>query len=505
VDGRCPDCGGEVHYAKEEAYFFDMGKYQKRLESYIDSHPEFIIPESRKNEMVNTFLKPGLKDLCVSRTSFSWGIPVDFDPGHVVYVWIDALFNYTTFLGYDVDGNHEEGYKKYWPADAHIIGKDILRFHTIYWPIFLMALGVELPKTVFGHPWLLVGEGKMSKSKGNVVYADELIAAYGLDEVRYFLLREMPYGADGVFTHELMCERINSDLVNIFGNLISRTFAMAKQYFGSLVPPAGPEEGTDAELREAMAIAPEEASRLIGEYRAADALAAIFALMRRSNKYIDETMPWVLAKDPDKRARLGAVLYNLFDAIRIASALLGPFMPDTAEKILSALSTKATAWDELVPGRLEEGLALSSLDKLFERVYITDEGTIAHGNPPKTPKAAKPEAARQDAELSIEEFYRSVLKVGQILTASRVEGADKLLVFTVDIGEASPRQIVSGIAEYFSPDSLVGKKAIVVANLKAAKIRGVESQGMFLLAEGGGGLSFLSPEDPNMPVGSIVK
>jgi methionyl-tRNA synthetase len=498
VEGRCPDCGSEVRFAKEEAYFLRLGKYQKWLESYIEEHPAFILPPSRKNEMVNNFLKPGLKDLCVSRTSFDWGIPVDFAPGHVVYVWIDALTNYITFLGYEAQGEPEERFNKYWPCDTHVIGKDILRFHTIYWPIMLKALGVEQPHTIFGHPWLLAGEGKMSKSKGNVVDPEELVHKYGLDAIRYFLLREMPYGADGAFTYELLAERINGELANVLGNLVSRTFAMARQYFGGAVPPKGPAEGADEELIAFIDALAETVAAKMDAYKASDALAAIFALLRRSNKYIDETVPWILAKDPQMKGRLGAVLYNLLDSIRVSFALLSSFLPQTAEKALSALGTKKAGWSDLRYGELEEGLAIGKLDKLFMRV--AGEGEEG------APAPAEEKVGEKPVEFaSLEELAKAQMKVGKILSAEKHANADKLLVFMVDIGEEKPRQIVSGIARHYDPASLVGKKVIVATNLKPLSFRGKTSEGMFMMADAKDRPVFLAPEEPETPIGSIVK
>ncbi len=498
TEGKCPDCGGEVSYAKEEAYFFRMEKYAPKLADHIETHPEFIQPESRKNEMINNFIKPGLKDLCVSRTSFSWGIPVDFDPGHVVYVWIDALSNYITFLGYDPDGNHGELYKKYWPADIHLIGKDILRFHTIYWPIMLMALGVPLPKKVFGHPWLMIGEGKMSKSKGNVIYADDLADLFGVDAVRYYLLREMPFAQDGSLTYELLIERFNGELVNILGNLVNRTAAMTKQYFGGVVPSQGSLEEIDRELIELAKAAPAQIADKMHELRVADSLQIIFNLLRRCNKYIDETAPWLLAKNPDKRQRLGTVLYNLLECIRVSGILLGAFLPETAQKILRILNTDAVEFDTLSGfDGLKPGTQLSEAQILFERIdpkAKMDEIEKKIAPPAAVKSEPKTEIKHEVAEITIEEFAKVSLLTGQIVEAAKHPDADKLYVLQVQVGDTL-RQIVSGIAKYFSAEELVGKRVVVVANLKPAKLRGVVSEGMLLMAENENGLTFISSEN----------
>jgi len=498
VDGKCPDCGGEVSYAKEEAYFFRISKYQDALVKHIEEHPDFIQPESRKNEMLNNFIKPGLKDLCVSRTSFSWGIPVDFDPKHVVYVWIDALSNYITFLGYDPDGNNGELFKKYWPADVHLIGKDILRFHTIYWPIMLMALGVELPKKVFGHPWLLIGEGKMSKSKGNVIYADDLVHWFGVDAVRYFVLKEMPFAQDGSMTYELLIERINGELVNILGNLVNRTAAMTQQYFGGVVPKQENLSELDTELIGMALELAESVPEKMHELRVSDSIQLIFNVLRRSNKYIDETAPWILAKDPAQKERLGTVMYNLLETIRICGVLLGAYLPDTSNKILNILNTDATDFDSIKTfGALVPGTALNKSSILFERIDAAKKLKEIEGA--ATPKAEqkreskKPEQEKECEEITIDEFAKVELRTGQILSAEKHPDADKLLVLQIRLGEET-RQIVSGIAKYFTIEELIGKQVVVAANLKPAKLRGVMSNGMILMAEDKDGLSFITAD-----------
>lgn len=502
IDGKCPDCGREVSYEKEEAYFFKLSKYANRLMEYIETHPEFIQPESRKNEMVNNFLKPGLKDLCVSRTSFKWGIPVDFDPGHVVYVWIDALSNYITFLGYDPDGNHEENYNKYWPADVHLIGKDILRFHTLYWPIMLMALDLPLPKQIFGHPWLLLGEGKMSKSKGNVIYADDLVDLFGVDSVRYYLLREMPFAQDGTLTYEQLIDRINGELVNILGNLVNRTIAMSKKYFDSIVSNPKDIEDIDNELIELTEKTPLLVEEKMNELKVADAINLIIALARRSNKYIDETMPWVLAKEEDKQDRLRTVLYNLLESIRVIGVLITPFLPETGENIIKMLNTKNSSYESILKfGGLEEGITLNKAFVLFNRLdakevlaKIDKEDKKEEKTQKKKDKKTKKEV-EEISEISIDDFAKVDLRIGKILSAKKHPDADKLLVFEVMVGSAK-RQIVSGIAKYFTPEELVGKNVVVVANLKPAKLRGEISQGMILLAEDNDGkLTFITPEE----------
>ena len=528
TDGKCPDCGAPVERAREEAYFLKMSRYAERLERYILENPQFIQPESRKNEMLNNFIRPGLQDLCVSRTSFSWGIPVDFDPGHVVYVWIDALSNYITALGYDPEGSGPL-YKRYWPADVHLIGKDILRFHTIYWPVMLMALGEPLPKQVFGHPWLLQGENKMSKSKGNVVYAEELVKLFGVDAVRYYMLHEMPFAADGSFTYELIIARINADLANILGNLVNRTVAMVGRYFEGVVPaPSGEKEPVDAEL---ITIAENTAARVSGAMESlhvSDALDEIWALLRRSNKYIDETAPWVLAKDEKTRARLGTVLYNLIECIRIASVLLSAFLPEAAAHMQAQIGAAALTYDTLSPfGATVPGALVGKPEPLFARVdekaKMAEIGELhgvrdaLHGiaePAPSVKSAEKPEEkpAKEDkaaakaaqeassaisaspaapeglALIGIEDFQRVELRVAAVTACERVPKSDKLLKLQLDVGNEA-RQVVSGIAKWYTPEQLVGRHLILVANLKPAKLRGVESQGMILAADNGAGVT----------------
>ena len=488
VDGKCPDCGRPVEHAKEEAYFFKMSKYSSRLMKHIEDNPHFIQPESRKNEMVNNFIKPGLQDLCVSRTSFKWGIPVDFDPKHVVYVWIDALTNYITGLGFDLDGNNDPLFDKYWPADIHLIGKDILRFHTIYWPIMLMALDIELPKQVFGHPWLLVGEGKMSKSKGNVIYADDLRSYFGRDAVRYIMLHEMPFGQDGTVTYELMIERINSDLANVLGNLVNRTIAMSNKYFDGIVENTKVNEAIDEELINLAISTPQKVEKKMDELRVQDSLDEIFTLLKRSNKYIDETMPWKLAQDESQHQRLKTVLYNLLEAIRIATILLEPYLPETAVKILDQLNTKQRSYDTLSSfGQLEDGIKVTDKPEiLFARL---DEKEVLK----KIEEDQKPPVEKKDEKpvIDITDFGKIQLKVGTVIKSEKHPKADKLLVSQIDIGDET-RQIVSGIAAFISPEDFVGKKVVVVTNLKPAMIRGVESQGMILAGEDSTGLEVIN-------------
>ena len=487
VDGKCPDCGREVSQAKEEAYFFKMTKYVDRLIKHIEENPEFIEPESRKKEMVNNFLKAGLQDLCVSRTSFKWGIPVDFDEKHVVYVWLDALTNYITALGYDPDKSFEEQnelFRKNWPCDVHIIGKDILRFHTIYWPIFLMALDLPLPKKVFGHPWFNFANDKMSKSKGNVVFADELAETFGVDGVRYYALSEMPYNSDGSITHESVVSRYNNDLANNLGNLVSRTHAMTKKYFDGVVPAPTAPEALDEELKAAAALAVEKSAKLMSEYRVADSLDEIFVMLRRANKYIDETTPWVLAKNEADKARLGTVLYNLLEVIRIGAVLLYPYIPATAESIFAQLATDKTEFESAKSfGMLEAGKLLGEASILFARV---DEKKYLEEVEAKRAAMVKAEEVipepEHEAEIPIESFFSVELRVGEVLECEPVPKAKKLLKLQIDLGYEK-RQVVSGIAKFYKPEDLIGKKVIVVANLKPAKLCGVDSYGM-LLASG---------------------
>lgn len=485
VDGNCPDCGRPVSEAKEEAYFFKLSKYQKKLEEHLEQNPDFIFPEARKKEMINNFIKPGIQDLCVSRTSFKWGIPVDFDPGHVVYVWIDALSNYITALGYDPDGSSEQ-YKKYWPADVHIIGKDILRFHTIYWPIMLMALGEPLPKQVFGHPWLLFGEDKMSKSRGNVIYADTLAEQFGTDAVRYYLLSEMPYVSDGSITYETVIERYNSDLANTLGNLVNRTVAMSNKYFDGEVLPPSDKDALDSELETLAIDTVKKVEDFISQYRISDALDAIFTLARRSNKYIDETTPWVLGKDADKKERLQTVLYNLLESIRFIAVLLSPFMPETSEKILSQLNTNVQSYESLTSfNGMKAGEKVGTAVPLFSRIdpkekleEIEKTLTPAAENQP----AAKTKEVPGIAQIGIDDFAKVELKVALITECEPVKRAKKLLKLTLDDGDGG-RTVASGIAEYYKPEELIGKKVIVVSNLKPAVLCKVESQGMILAAD----------------------
>ncbi len=483
VDGKCPDCGAQVKKAKEEAYFFRMSKYADRLMQYIEDHPQFIQPESRKNEMVNNFLKPGLQDLCVSRTSFTWGIPVDFDPGHVVYVWLDALTNYITFPGYDVDGNHGEAYKKYWPADVHLIGKDILRFHTIYWPIFLMALGVELPKQVFGHPWLLVGEGKMSKSKGNVIYADDLVALFGVDAVRYYLLHEMPFANDGSLTYELLIERINSDLANILGNLVNRTITMCHRYNGGVIGAPTQAEPVDDELKQLCLAAPAKVRACMDQLRVADAIDEVFAIFRRANKYIDETMPWALGKDEAQRDRLNTVLYNLLESIRFGAVLLEAFLPETAAKIYGQLNTKQTGIESLEQfGALQAGDSVGEAEILFARLDMAKKlEEIAAYYAAKAPAPAQQELPPHEPKAPIvyDDFDKVELTVAKVLHCE--PESKKLLRFELDLGYEK-RQILSGIAQWYKPEDLIGHNVVIVSNLAPRKMMGLESNGMILSA-----------------------
>lgn len=495
VDGKCPDCGRPVQPAKEEAYFFRMSKYAQRLIDHINSHPEFIQPVSRKNEMMNNFLLPGLQDLCVSRTSFKWGIPVSFDPKHVTYVWLDALTNYITGLGYDCDGNHDDLYKKYWPADLHLIGKDIIRFHTIYWPIFLMALDLPLPKQVFGHPWLLQGDGKMSKSKGNVLYADTLVDFFGVDAVRYFVLHEMPFENDGVISWELMVERMNSDLANILGNLVNRTVSMTNKYFGGVVENKGVSEAVDEEFKETVLEAVKKTDDKMNQLRVADAMTEIFNIFRRSNKYIDETTPWALAKAEEKKDRLATVLYNLTEAITIGASLLASFMPEISEKILAQLNTTKRNLEEMEQfGLYPSGNKVTEKPEiLFARMDIKEVMAKVEAMKAEEAKASeeenkeeKPEESVVDVEkkpeITYDDFAKLQFQIGEIVKCEEVPKSKKLLCSQVKIG-SEVRQIVSGIKAWYKPDQMVGKKVMVVTNLKPAKLAGLMSEGMILCAE----------------------
>lgn len=490
IDGKCPDCGREVKPAREEAYFLKLSKYQKQLEEYIEANENFIYPESRKKEMLNNFIKPGLQDLCVSRTSFKWGIPVDFDPKHVVYVWLDALANYITGIGYDPDGSSEQ-YKKYWPADVHIIGKDIVRFHTIYWPIMLMALGEPLPKQVFGHPWLLFGTDKMSKSRGNVIYADDLVDLFGVDAVRYYLLAEMPYASDGSITYENMIERYNADLANTLGNLVNRTIAMTNKYFDGVVQPGDVTEELDGELKALAVETVGKVDKLLSEYRVSDTLDAIFTLAKRCNKYIDETAPWALAKDESKKARLGTVLYNLLESIRFVAVLLSPFLPETSEKILAQINTDIKDYDSLSAfGALKAGTVVGKAEPLFARIDAKEMFGKIEARAEAAQEAAKEENAEVEeaeglAKIGIEDFSKVELKVAEIKDCEPVKKAKKLLKLTLDDGSKTPRTVASGIAKWYKPEELIGHKVIVVSNLKPAVLCGVESNGMILAADAG--------------------
>jgi methionyl-tRNA synthetase len=502
-DGCCPDCGRPVKKTKEEAYFFRMSKYQDRLMKYIDEHPDFIQPESRKREMVNNFLKPGLQDLCVSRTSFTWGIPVDFDPKHVIYVWIDALTNYITGIGYDPDGSSEQ-FKKLWPADAHIIGKDILRFHTIYWPIMLMALDLPLPKKIFGHPWLLFGTDKMSKSKGNVLYADELVEQFGVDGVRYYLLKEMPFAQDGSITYDTLISRYNSDLANTLGNLVNRTVAMSNKYFGGAVENKGVCEPVDEELKTACLDCVQEVKRLMADFRISDALEAILSLARRSNKYIDETMPWALAKDPEKADRLQTVLYHLLESIRFLAALLSSFLPETAAKIEDQICCHDTALDTLSSfGGLKAG-KVGEAKPLFARI---DEKKFYEELEAKQKAAEAQKEAEAPAGLapiSIDLLDQVELIAAKIKTCEPIKKAKKLLKLTLDDGRGG-RQVVSGIANYYKPEELIGKTVVLVANLKPAKLCGVESYGMILAADCSESEVKVLFLDDSIPAGATIR
>ena len=508
IDGKCPDCGRECQPAKEEAYFFKLSKYTDKLIQHINAHPEFIQPEARKNEMMNNFLLPGLQDLCVSRTSFKWGIPVDFDDKHVIYVWIDALTNYITGLGYDIDGNSDPLFKKYWPADLHLIGKDILRFHTIYWPIMLMALDLPLPKQVFGHPWLIQSDGKMSKSKGNVIYADDLVDMFGVDAVRYFLLHEMPFENDGVISWELIVERMNSDLANTLGNLVNRTISMSNKYFGGIVYNSEVSEPVDEELKKLALETPLKVTKAMEKLRVADAITEIFTLFKRCNKYIDETMPWVLAKDEASRGRLETVLYNLVESITIGAVLLKSFMPETAEKILKQLNTtdrecdqlgsfgmypnnnKVTENPEILFARLDVNEVLEELERRKEEAKLNQYGPGID--------------VEQKEEIDIDLFDKVQLRMGQIIACEEVKKSKKLLCSQVKIG-SEIRQIVSGIKSQYSPEEMVGKKVVVVTNLKPATLAGVKSEGMLLCAEDENGNLSLLTSEKEMPHGAEIR
>ncbi len=488
-DGICPDCGRPLKRTHEEAYFFKMSKYQKRLEEYIESHPDFIQPEARKREMVNNFLKPGLQDLCVSRTSFKWGIPVTFDDKHVIYVWIDALSNYITALGYDVDSKGEN-YKKYWPANVHIIGKDILRFHTIYWPIMLMALGEPLPEKVFGHPWLLSGGDKMSKSKGNVMYADDLVRHFGVDAIRYYVLREMPFAADGTITLETIIARYNSDLANTLGNLVTRTVAMINKYYGGEVSHKGAVDRVDTSLIAECENARDEVAAKMAEFKVADALEAILSLARRSNKYIDETLPWVLAKDEKEIYRLETVLYNLSEAIRFIGILIGPFMPETSNTILEVTGAKDVSYESIASFDTERTVKVGEAKPIFAR--LDEEKTLKEVSDDIFGKVEEKEEEKEP-EITIDDFAKIKLKTAKVIAAEKIEKADKLLKLTVELGNER-RTVVSGIAKSYSPEEIVGKTVILITNLKKAKIRGIESEGMILATSESGEINILTTD-----------
>ena len=517
VDGKCPDCGRPVTPAKEEAYFFKMSKYAPRLIDYINTHPEFIQPVSRKNEMMNNFLLPGLQDLCVSRTSFTWGIPVSFDPKHVTYVWLDALTNYITGIGYDCDGNSSEQFNKLWPADLHLIGKDIIRFHTIYWPIFLMALDLPLPKQVFGHPWLLQGDGKMSKSKGNVIYADDLVDLFGVDAVRYFVLHEMPFENDGVITWELLVERMNSDLANTLGNLVNRTISMSNKYFGGVVTKTGAAEDVDDDLKAVVTATKAKVAAKMEELRVADAMTEIFGLFKRCNKYIDETMPWALAKDETKKDRLEEVLYNLVESITIGACLLESFMPETTEKILAQLNAEKRSYEELDQfGLYVSGNQVTDQPQiLFQRLDVKEVMEKVEVIQAKQ-KAAMAAASREEEkeeeavidlepkeEITFEDFGKMQFQVGEIISCEPVKKSKKLLCFQVKVGSQT-RQIVSGIKAYYKPEDTIGMKVMVLTNLKPAKLAGMMSEGMLLCAEDAEGNVCLMTPEKAMPAGAEI-
>ena len=517
VDGKCPDCGRPVTPAKEEAYFFKMSKYAPRLIDYINTHPEFIQPVSRKNEMMNNFLLPGLQDLCVSRTSFTWGIPVSFDPKHVTYVWLDALTNYITGIGYDCDGNSSEQFNKLWPADLHLIGKDIIRFHTIYWPIFLMALDLPLPKQVFGHPWLLQGDGKMSKSKGNVIYADDLVDLFGVDAVRYFVLHEMPFENDGVITWELLVERMNSDLANTLGNLVNRTISMSNKYFGGVVTKTGAAEEVDDDLKAVVTATKAKVGAKMEELRVADAMTEIFGLFKRCNKYIDETMPWALAKDEAKKDRLEEVLYNLVESITIGACLLESFMPETTEKILAQLNAEKRSYEELDQfGLYVSGNKVTDQPQiLFQRLdvkEVMEKVEVIQAKQKAAMAAAKEEEEKAEEavvdvepkeEITFEDFGKMQFQVGEIISCEPVKKSKKLLCFQVKVGSQT-RQIVSGIKAYYKPEDTIGMKVMVLTNLKPAKLAGMMSEGMLLCAEDAEGNVCLMTPEKAMPAGAEI-
>ena len=537
VDGKCPDCGRPVQEAKEEAYFFKLSKYQDRLMKHIEQNPDFIQPESRKNEMINNFIKPGLQDLCVSRTSFKWGIPVDFDDKHVIYVWVDALSNYITGLGYDVDGNNDELYKKYWPADLHLIGKDILRFHTIYWPIMLMALGVPLPKQIFGHPWLIQNDGKMSKSKGNVMYADDMVRLFGVDAVRFFVLHEMPFENDGIISWELVVERINSELANTLGNLVNRTISMSNKYFGGVVTNTGVTEEVDEDLKNVVLNCRIKVAECMDKLKVADAISEIFTLFKRCNKYIDETMPWALAKDETKQDRLNTVLYNLVESIVVGASLLEPYMPDTSVKILNQLNAakrkvtelgrfglypsgnKVTETPEILFARLDVKEVMAEVAKFAPPVEETiyekakkQKEEKENSEEKKKMKQAEAKVAALNADpsvlnkqqITIEEFEKMQLMIGEIIACEEVQNSRKLLCSQVKFGENNVKQIVSGIKGFYTPEEMVGKRVVAIVNLKPCKLAGVVSEGMLLCAEDAeGNLSLLTTEK-GLPGGSFI-
>ena len=517
VDGKCPDCGRPVTPAKEEAYFFKMSKYAPRLIDYINTHPEFIQPVSRKNEMMNNFLLPGLQDLCVSRTSFTWGIPVSFDPKHVTYVWLDALTNYITGIGYDCDGNSSEQFNKLWPADLHLIGKDIIRFHTIYWPIFLMALDLPLPKQVFGHPWLLQGDGKMSKSKGNVIYADDLVDLFGVDAVRYFVLHEMPFENDGVITWELLVERMNSDLANTLGNLVNRTISMSNKYFGGVVTKTGAAEEVDDDLKAVVTVTKAKVAAKMEELRVADAMTEIFGLFKRCNKYIDETMPWALAKDEAKKDRLEEVLYNLVESITIGACLLESFMPETTEKILAQLNAEKRSYEELdqfglyvsgnkvtdQPQILFQRLDVKEVMEKVEAIQAKQKAAMAAASGEEEKEEEAVIDLEPKEEITFEDFGKMQFQVGEIISCEPVKKSKKLLCFQVKVGSQT-RQIVSGIKAYYKPEDTIGMKVMVLTNLKPAKLAGMMSEGMLLCAEDAEGNVCLMTPEKAMPAGAEI-